>query len=158
MKDIFIDNNIAKNFSNPMDLEYKKLISWLIKYDVNDVNNKGNYAHLVVNQKLLVEYNRSSYNCAHQTSIPSIINLLTRQGRLNKISNKDIEDIKKEYLTKGVVKSILSNVEDHCHICSIIVSNRKLALTYDINLTKDLKKILGSNVEVEQRPEKISYL
>ena len=28
-KDIFIDNNIACRFSNPMDPEMKKLISWL---------------------------------------------------------------------------------------------------------------------------------
>lgn len=28
-KDIFIDNNIASKFSNPLDPEYKKLIKWL---------------------------------------------------------------------------------------------------------------------------------
>ena len=33
MKDIFIDNNIAKNFGNPMDEEYQKLIRWLQKFD-----------------------------------------------------------------------------------------------------------------------------
>jgi len=38
-KDIFIDTNIAKNFTNPLDPEYKKLVFWL--------RNKGTW---VVNQ------------------------------------------------------------------------------------------------------------
>jgi hypothetical protein len=33
MKDIFIDNSIAKNFANPLDPEYKKLVAWLMRYD-----------------------------------------------------------------------------------------------------------------------------
>ena len=58
-KDLFIDNNIAKNFSNPQDEEYIKLTKWLINFDSSDIENKDNYAHLVVSKKLLGEYNRT---------------------------------------------------------------------------------------------------
>lgn len=86
MKDIFIDNNIAKNFVTPIDDEYKNLIKWILEYDTNKVSinpeEKANYAHLVVNQKILVEYMRSSYNCHKSTAIPVLISILTRQGRV----------------------------------------------------------------------------
>ncbi len=51
IKDIFIDNNIAKNFCNPLDPEYKRLIQWLIS---------DSTAYLVVSNKLIVEYTRST--------------------------------------------------------------------------------------------------
>ena len=78
LKDIFIDNNIAKNFGNPLDIEYKKLQNWL-------VDNPN--AYLVVSNKLLAEYYRSVGQSYYKNSIPSIIDKLTREGRLIKISN-----------------------------------------------------------------------
>jgi len=38
-KDIFIDNNIAKNFTNPLDGEYKKLVQWLMRYNFYQKNS-----------------------------------------------------------------------------------------------------------------------
>ncbi|WP_113661468.1 hypothetical protein [Pedobacter nanyangensis] len=161
MKDIFIDNNVAKNFSNPLDNEYKKLIEWIINYDESIVavepDKKKDFAHLVVNQKLLTEYLRSSYNCFHSTSMPMIIALLTRQGRLIKHNNSLIGELKSQLFSKKILRNILSNEEDHCHICTIIQSNRKKALTYDENLTIDLKSFPNYNIEVSDRPEKIGY-
>lgn len=161
MKDIFIDNNIAKNFSNPIDVEYKNLIQWINDYDEDGVKNnkkkKEDFAHLVVNQKLLVEYNRSAMNCFHNTSIPVLIAILTRQGRLVRLDNNEIKEFKNKVFTKSILRNIASNEEDHCHICSIISSNRKMALTYDVNLTKDLLNFPGHNIIVSDRPEKINY-
>ena len=37
LKDLFIDNNVAKNFANPLDPEYKKLIQWLMTFDKSDL-------------------------------------------------------------------------------------------------------------------------
>ena len=45
LKDIFIDSNVAKNFANPLDPEYKKLVNWLMNFDED---NQTNNAHLVV--------------------------------------------------------------------------------------------------------------
>ncbi len=69
-KDIFIDNNIAKNFSNPIDNEYKKLIRWLMK---NDLEQPEQNAYIVVSQKLINEYSRSSTNAKSLTTITVII-------------------------------------------------------------------------------------
>src|SRR5690606_26606940 len=111
MKDLFIDNNIAKNFSTPLDDEYKKLIKWLVDYDENitlkSAKQKKDFAHLVVNQKLLTEYLRSSYNCPHSSSIPTLIALLTRQGRLIKLENQQINNLKQKHLTKKVLRKLL---------------------------------------------------
>ncbi|MDY6785065.1 MAG: hypothetical protein SW833_21400 [Cyanobacteriota bacterium] len=78
-KDIFIDNNIAKNFANPLDPEYKKLIKWLLTQ---------NDAYLVVSVKLLQEYKSTCANATSPTSIPLIIDRLTRDGRLLKIERQ----------------------------------------------------------------------
>ena len=46
-KDIFIDNNIACRFANPMDPEMKKLIDWLMK----NVEGSDKNAIMVVSPK-----------------------------------------------------------------------------------------------------------
>ena len=156
-KDIFIDNNIAKNFSNPVDSEYKKLIEWLMKFNSDDIENKDNYAHLVVSNKLLKEYSASNRNAASSTNISVIINSLIAQGRLIKISNENIKDFKARYFTKTIEKRFKCNVEDQEHIPVVLLSNRKYALTYDDSFTNDLLNFPGFVVKVEKRPEHLPY-
>ena len=153
MKDIFIDNNIAKNFVNPIDNNYKELIKWLILFN----ENKDNDAHLVVNQLLLTEYHRSAYNCAKPNAIPQIINKLTREGRLVKISNFEINEFKRLKFKPKVLKRLTCNDEDQDHIPTILLSKRKIALTIDDNLFNDLINFPGYIVTVSKRPEEIDY-
>jgi hypothetical protein len=161
MKDILIDNNVAKNFATPIDQNYKDLIEWINEFDEDLVKKKPNkvleYAHLVVSQKLLVEYLNSSRDCSKPNAIPSIINRLTREGRLQKKSKIEIEKFKSDNFSKKTLKNLLSNQEDHCHIVSVLISNRKMCLTYDDNLIKDLNKFPGHKVTVEKRPENLNY-
>ncbi|WP_430907503.1 hypothetical protein [Maribacter sp. 2-571] len=161
MNDIFIDNNIAKNFATPIDPHYKELIQWINEFDKDLVEKEPekllDYAHLVVSQKLLVEYLNSSRDCSKPNAIPSIISRLQIQGRLQKKSKTEIEDFKNEFFTKRIEKSLLSNQEDHPHIVCVLISNRKLCLTYDDNLTADLKDFPGFTVRVEKRPESLNY-
>lgn len=161
MKDIFIDNNIAKNFATPLDKNYKDLITWIKNYDEELVkkepNRKIEFAHLVVSQKLLVEYTKSSKDSSKPNAIPSIINLLTQQGRLIKKSKTEINNLTSSKFSKKIIKNLLSNIEDHCHIATVLLSERKLCLTYDENLTKDLLNFPGHNITVEKRPEKLNY-
>lgn len=161
MKDIFIDNNIAKNFATPLDPHYKELIKWINEFDEELVEKEPNrlldFAHLVVSQKLLVEYLKSSRDCSKPNAIPSIINRLQIQGRIQKKTKTEIEEFTKQYFSKKTVKNLLSNKEDHCHIVCVLISNRKLCLTYDDNLTADLKGFPGHIVTVEKRPENLNY-
>jgi hypothetical protein len=161
MKDIFIDNNVAKNFATPLDKNYKELIAWINNYDQELVDNepdrKIEYAHLIVSQKLLIEYLKSSKDTSKPNAIPSIINRLTQQGRLIKKTKTEISNLTSQIFTKRVTNNLLSNIEDHCHIVTVLLSERKLCLTYDENLTKDLVNFPGYLVTVEKRPEKLTY-
>ena len=161
MKDIFIDNNVAKNFATPIDENYKALIIWINDYDSELVDKdpvkKDDFAHLVVSQKLLVEYLNSSKDCSKLNAMPSIINRLTQQGRIIKKSKAEINTFTAKHFSKKLIGSLLSNHEDHCHIVTVLLSNRKLCLTYDENLAKDLNNFPGYTVLVEKRPEKLLY-
>lgn len=156
-RDIFIDNNIASKFSNPADPEYKELIRWLMDNHEIEKGKEDDRAYLVVSQKLMVEYIRSCRDASGKTSIPMIINQLTRDGRLERISNQQIKDFKDQYFTKAVEKKLRSNNEDRDHIPAVLLSERKYALTYDDNLTYDLKTFSGFAVIVSKRPEDIPY-
>ena len=152
-KDIFIDNNIASRFGNPMDKEYKKLVEWLVKKHENEEDN----AYLAVSPKLIAEYNRSNIHPKSQTAIPILVTKLQRDGRLNFISNQDIKTFKAAFFTKKVVKKLLSNEEDREHIPVVLLSDRKIALTIDENFSKDLMNFAGFEAIVSSRPEEINY-
>ena len=154
MKDLFIDNNVAKNFANPLDIEYKKLIKWLIK---NDRQYPDNNAYLVVSNKLLGEYSSSSALSPSNTSMPVIIDMLTREGRLNKISNNMIKAFKRLYFSKVRQNKMRSNIKDRDHIPVVLLSHRKFALSIDRNFIHDLKLFTSYRVTVEKRPESLPY-
>ena len=92
-KDIFIDNNIAKNFSDPKDIEYKKLINWLKSFDINIPKNEN--AHLVVSNRILQEYGDSSRGAKSTSTIANIIKIMWKQGRRIKFSNQEKSFINK---------------------------------------------------------------
>lgn len=157
IRDIFIDNNIASKFSNPADPEYKELIRWLMdNHDIAE-GEEDDRAYLVVSHKLLSEYYRSCRDASGKTSIPMIISQLTRDGRLERISNQQIKEFKNKNFTKSVERNLWSNNEDRDHIPAVLLSERKYALTYDENLTHDLENFPGFTVLVSKRPEDIPY-
>ena len=155
--DIFIDNNIASKFANPADPEYKELIRWLMdNHDLNEAK-EDDRAYLVVSKKLMVEYSRSCRDSVGNTSITMIIDRLTRDGRLVLIKNQQIKDFKSHFFTKTVEKRLRSNSEDRDHIPTVLLSERKYVLTYDVNFTYDLVNFPGFTVIVRSRPEDIQY-
>ena len=155
--DIFIDNNIASKFANPADPEYKELIRWLMDNHKLSEGQDDDRAYLVVSKKLMAEYSRSCRDAAGNTSIPMIISQLTRDGRLELISNQQIKDFKNQFFTKAVEKKLRSNNEDRDHIPAVLLSDRKYALTYDENFTYDLENFPGFTVIVKRRPEELPY-
>ena len=155
--DIFIDNNIASKFANPADPEYKELIRWLMDNHKLSEGQDDDRAYLVVSQKLIAEYIRSCRDASGSTSIPMIINKLTQEGRLVRISNQQIKDFKIQFVTKAVEKKLRSNNEDRDHIPVVLLSDRKYALTYDENFTYDLENFPGFTVIVKSRPEELPY-
>lgn len=156
-RDIFIDNNIASKFANPADPTYKELIQWLIENHEIPDDQEDDRAFLVVSNKLLVEYIRSCKDATGATSIPMIISILTKDGRLVRITNQQIKDFKAKFFTKAVEKRLQSNNEDREHIPVVLLSERKYALTYDDNFKNDLDNFPGFKVLVKKRPEDLPY-
>lgn len=152
-RDIFIDNNIAKNFSNPIDPEYKQLIKWLRRFNPESKTD----ACLIVSNKLLIEYIATSGNSLSDNSIIAIIGELTKQGRLIKISNEQIKEFKQKYFTKKVERQLVSNKEDREHIPVVLLSDRKYALTLDEKFTTDLIKFPSFTATVGKKPTDIPY-
>jgi hypothetical protein len=155
MKDLFIDNNIAKNFSYPVDTEYKKLISWLMK---NDKSQPNQNAYLVLSKKIINEYNRSSAQSYSNTCMPVIVDKLIKEGRKNFIKNDQIKNFRRKYFTKRITNKLKSNQIDWDHIPTVLLSDRKYALSLDDNFINDLRNFPGFTVQVEKRPEDLPYI
>ncbi len=153
-KDIFIDNNITKNFANPLDSEYTKLIQWLMAYSSE---KKEKNAYLMVSNKLIAEYQRTAGLSASATNITIIIAKMTREGRLVKITNEQIKEFKREYFTKPVERRLSCNKEDREHIPVVLLSERKYTLSFDENFINDILNFPGFVVIAAKRPQDILY-
>lgn len=156
-KDIFIDTNIAKNFANPMDPAYKALVDWLKSCPHKSEDAFHHNPHLVVSNKLLAEYARSSEHARGATSIIALINLLTQEGRLHKINKAECEAFKAKHFTKTIENKLASNHEDRELLPVVLLSHRKYALTLDNNFTQDLLNFPGHTVRVAKRPNELPY-
>lgn len=144
MKDLFVDNCAAKNFANPLDPEYKALVRWLMDEE----------GALVVSNKLLGEYGRTSGGCAGATNIWIVVKRLTDTGRLVKIQNCQLRAF---VIPKRISRRLQSNREDHVHIKTVLLSHRKYALTLDTKLCRDLKWYPGYSALAATRPQDIPY-
>lgn len=145
IKDLFVDNNVAKNFKNPADPEYVKLMNWLYV--------KG---HLVVTPKLMAEYYASNQGNFGQ-SIISIINQLTIEGRLVKVSN---DEMKALAFPKKIEEKCQRLKKDYWHVKAILLSNRKMAIIIDEafrNAVNEHPIHDGVKACAVSRPEAIDY-
>lgn len=154
IKDIFLDDNIAKNFVNPADPEYIELITWLLHYSGNPTHD----AHLVVSVKLLQEYAGSTGLCKYAQNIGVIVDKLNSQGRLVTKKNREIRDFRNKYYTKHICNSFTCSKNDrHYHIPTVLLSHRRYALSIDKNFLKDLLSFPGFIVAAAKRPQNINY-
>lgn len=154
MKDIFIDNDCAsKHFASPVDPHYKELIIWLSTYKTNSEEN----AFLVVSNKLIREYHSSCRGAISPSSMPVLLDKLTREGRLIKYSNKEIDGFMTKVFSKKVCKKLRSNKNDWPHISIVLMSNRNMALSEDEKLLYDLINFAKYKVIASRRPEQIPY-
>ena len=141
--DVFVDNNVAKNFCNPADPHYKALIKWLFED-----------GYLAVSNKLLNEYVSSTGGSASATNIVAIIARLTRDGRLIKFSQQQLDQF---VFSKRTAKALRSNHKDHVHIKVVLLSCRKLALSLDENFRHDVNNFPGHQAVARARPEELNY-
>src|SRR5262245_33986959 len=124
-KDLLVDNTVAKSFCAPPDNEHRTFVSWLFNEGV-----------LVVTQRLLLEYVATAGNSRSGTSMPAIIDNLTRDGRLKKFTKQELESFR---FPTRIKNRLRSNREDHDNIKAVLMSVRKFALTHDVAFTCDLQ-------------------
>jgi len=154
-KDIFIDANVAKNFSNPVDPEYKKLILWLIE---------SSEAHIVMSKKLYDEYGHANIGAKSSSNIIAILKIMGKikegKNRIIDISNDEIDSFYINHPIRDRKLKIRYNRlgKDQKHIPLVLLSCRKFALTYDQNFSYVLTKYPGFKVRVEKRPEDLPYI
>lgn len=144
-KDLFVDNNVAKNFKNPADPEYRKLMAWLFRE-----------GHLVLTQKLLIEYHDSNRGNFGQ-SIFTIINQLTKDGRTVRFENEELKAVK---FSKKLDEKCLRLNKDYWHLKAILLSNRKMAIIIDKafrDAVNSHPKHEGIHARAVARPEEIDY-
>lgn len=153
IKDIFIDNVIVtRHFSNPPKRHYKKLIAWLRRFDVKQPHNN---AYLVVSNKLLAEYYGTCSYSNSGINMPTIIDMLTRQGRLNRIKNDKIKGFKQKYFKKHI--KLRCNPKDKNHIPIIMLSHRKYALTADGDFCYDINHFPRFGAKAACGPQHLPY-
>jgi len=142
-KNVFVDNNVAKNFCNPIDLNYREFIRWLFEE-----------GHLVVTNKILGEFVSSTGGSPSSTNIVVVIARLTRDGRLIKFSKSQLDAL---VFSKRIERRLRSNRKDHAHIKAVLLSDRKLALSLDNNFRHDLNNFPGYQAIARERPEELGY-
>jgi hypothetical protein len=143
LKDVFVDNNVAKNFCNPVDPEFKEFVRWLFL--------RGT---LVVSNKIINEYSRSCGGSHSRSNILVIIDHQLRRKRLMKISNAEIDSIA---FTKAELRLIKSNRSDHQHLKVVRLSRRRLVITNDGNFANDVVKLPCISGRASDRPEQLPY-
>jgi hypothetical protein len=143
MKDLLVDNTVAKNFANPLDPHYKALVHWL--FDTG---------FLVVTQRLLIEYSRTAAAASSNTAMPALVDHLLRNGRLSMFGKKTLS---KFSFSTRIRRSLRSNQEDHDTIKAVMLSVRKLALSHDVNLRHDINHFPGYNARAAKRPQDLPY-
>lgn len=142
-KDVFVDNNVSKNFCNPLDQHYKDFIKWLVEE-----------GYLVVTNKILTEYVSSTGASSSRTNIVAIIGQLTKHGRLIKFTTQQLRGFG---IKKHVKKGLRSNPKDHVHLKAVLLSDRKLALSLDDNFRYDVNSFPGHGAVAKERPEELAY-
>jgi hypothetical protein len=153
--DIFIDNSIAKNFCNPLDPEYKRLIAWLKSYDPSRGERN---AYLVLSKKILHEYYATCASSCSDTNIAVIVDIVTRQERRVLITNDQIKEFKRRYFTKRILKNLKCNAHDRDHLPAVLLSNRKYALSRDPHFVYDIIHFPGfDGARAEMRPQDLPY-
>ncbi|HET6806377.1 MAG TPA: hypothetical protein VFH59_13150 [Frateuria sp.] len=141
MKDIFVDDCVAVRLENPVDEKLKSFLEWLWRHGT-----------LVVTNKILVEYGASLD--AGSSNFFVILNECIKHERILKIDNDQLKALR---FSKRVERSLLSNRKDWWHIKAVLLSPRKLALSFDNNFLRDVNGFPGAAARASRSPDDLPY-
>jgi len=125
LRDIVIDANCAGRICNPVAEPYKQLIEWLREH-----------GYLCVSRHLLIEYAKAGCGPGAQNILAILIQLLQRIGRLININDAALAGVP---FTKKIERNLLSNRSDWVHIKLVMCSHRRLLISSDGKLRRDVR-------------------
>jgi len=141
VKDVFVDSCVAVRLENPVDPEFLEFLLWLSK------NGSP-----VITKKILKEYYDSLGRGASNFMV--ILDACQRDGRFFEISNDDLKSLR---FTKKQESGLLSNRKDWWHIKAVLLSPRKLAISFDNNFVNDLNSFPRFNAKAAAKPSELSF-
>jgi hypothetical protein len=141
IKDIFVDSCVAVRLENPVDPSLVGLLEWLAEHGAP-----------VITPKILKEYNDSLDACS--SNFIAIINACQRDGRFIEISNDELKSLS---FSKKIEKKLLSNRKDWWHIKAVILSPRKLAISFDNNFVQDVNNFPGHKARASRSAADLAY-
>lgn len=136
LKDIFVDDCVAARLENPMDPRLRGFLQWL--------ESEG---ALVLSQKIIAEYKGSLAGRGSSTFI-ALLSKLQRDGRQFFADN---ETLKQFGIPRRIERSLRSNRKDWWHIRAVLLSPRKLAISFDRNFVRDLNDYPGVGARASHR-------
>lgn len=141
--DLFVDSNLSGHFCRPIDKAYENLIQWLLAE-----------GQLIVCPSLIREYHDAVRGSDRPTSLVVLIGYLQREGRLKQCTNRELSSF---VIPKHRRKRLLSNRRDHDFLKVILLSDRKLGLSEDRNLRRDVNGYPGYTACVGAHPSEVEY-
>jgi hypothetical protein len=141
INDIFVDTCVASRLSNPLDPKLKTFLTWLTKSGAPVITNK-----IVGEYQMSLDPSNSNFF--------TVIDICTREGRVVKISNEQLKLFK---FTKTQERKLNSNSKDWPHIKAVLISPRKIAISFDKNFVCDLNEFPGHTATAGSDPGKLKY-
>lgn len=140
MDDIFVDDCVAVKLENPLDPRLSGFVKWLSTVGV-----------LVTSKKILSEYHRS-LSVGGPSNFITILNKLQIDGRIRHFSNGDLKAFP---ISNRIARKLRSNKADWWHIRVVMLSDKRRALSFDINFKYDLTHFPGCSAKAGSYPEDI---
>lgn len=141
--DFFVDADRSKHFCRPIDSAYKRLIEWL--------RSDG---YLVVCPSLINEYHKAEQATTAPTALLMLVGHLQRHGRLKRFGKKALGAFR---IKKHITRRLRSNPKDRDHLKIVLLSDRKLGISGDVNFCHDVNNYPGHLAIVRPHPSQVPY-
>lgn len=141
--DLFIDADISGHIMKPLDDHYRDLIKWLYVEGC-----------LVICRSLHNEYRKAVRESPSLRTLPAIVDRLTRARRLIRYSREELRGFR---IKERIVKRLLSNRSDHDYIKIVMMSDRRLALSGDNKLRRDINNFPRYGAQAYRHPGDFDY-
>lgn len=142
IRDVFVDDCVAARLENPLDPKLRGFLSWL--------RERGS---LVLSKKIVAEYHGSLSRGGSSTFI-AVLSQLQREGREVFFSNEVLKAYK---FSKALERTLRSNKKDWWHLKAVVLSPRRLAVSFDVAFLADINSFPGVVAKASRDPESLDY-